>query len=172
MQREQRAAFIAHFGADELLFEDTKALGDAISGFLSHLLHEHRPASLDGRTLAETLREQGGLDLPLVAATVGESLEGAPSVGVIFDERDGISFLPGWREFLLYMNNASQDSKFVEFYLSTKEYGDLPFRRGATPARLARLLGVPEAPVDALLAPLKLSRRAAPSVLPGFEDWG
>jgi hypothetical protein len=172
VQREQRAAFIAHFGADELLFEDTKQLSDAISGFLSHLLHEHRPASLEGRTLAETLRDQGGLDLPLVAATVGETLTGAPSVGVIFDERDGISFLPGWREFLLYMNNASQESNFVDFYVRSKEYGDLPFRRGATPARLARHLGVPEAPLDALVAPLKLTRRASPSVLPGFEDWG
>lgn len=172
VQREQRAAFIAHFGADELLFDDSAQLSDAISGFLSHLLHEHRPASLDGRTLAETLRDQGGLDLPLVAATVGETLVGAPSVGVIFDERDGISFLPGWREFLLYMNNASQDAKFVEFYLRSREYGDLPFRRGATPGALARHLGVPEAPVAELLAPLQLRRRAAPSVLPGFEDWG
>ena len=33
-------------------------------------------------------------------------------------------------------------------------------------------LGVPEAPLAELLAPLKLTRRASPSVLPGFEDWG
>jgi hypothetical protein len=31
---------------------------------------------------------------------------------------------------------------------------------------------VPEAPMKELLAPLKLTRRASPSVLPGFEDWG
>jgi hypothetical protein len=170
-QREERAAFVAHFGADALVFDDSRAMERALAGFVSHLLNTHRFASLGGRTRAEAFREDKGEEPKLIRFALGPTLTGPGRPGVIYDDVEGVHFLPGLGEAWAHLRGEAEHPDVVRAYLDDPGVTALPFRRAGATAALARLLGVADAAVDTLLAPHKeIGRRAAPSVLPGFED--
>lgn len=174
-QREEREAFVAHFGADLVVFNSATAMEAALPHFAHFLLNEHRPASLGGRTRAETARLRrttGNASEPTaLSLRLGETLRGPGRPGAIFDEVEGIHFLPALGEFLDHLSGRADHSDVVRAYLDDPGVTALPFLRSGSTAHLATLLGVTDAPISELLAPHKnVDGRAIPSVLPGLDD--
>ena len=167
-QREERLAWVAHFGTDERVFADARALEAELVHFVNHLLNHHR---FDGRTRAESHREAKGEEPKVVQFALGPTLTGPGRPGVIFDEIEGVHFLPGYGEFAAHLRGDAEFPDVVRAYLDDPGVTTLPFRRVGATRALADLLGVANAPMHVILAPWKdLSRRASPSVLPGFDD--
>lgn len=170
-QREERAAFVAHFGADTAIFADARDMERRLATFVSYLLNEHRYPSLGGATRAEAFRRVKGEEPKLVQLAIGPTLTGPGRPGAIYDEVEGIHFLPALGEFAATMRGEAWHPGIVRAYLEDPGVTTLPFRRFARPDVLARILDVPETTLDALLAPHKdVTRRTSPSVLPGLED--
>jgi hypothetical protein len=172
-QREERAAWIAHFGADQVVFRDSADLEARLAGFVNVLLNHQRFDSLGGRTRAEEHHVARGDDPVVVQFALGPTLTGPGRHGVVFDECEGVHFLPRLGEVLDHLAGVEHHPDDVRAYLDDPGISWLPFTRaGPTAARpLAALLGVAEGPLeDLLLARKGPPRRAAPSVLPGFED--
>jgi len=170
LQREQRAAFVSFFGADEQVFDDGDALAEAMNRFLRFLLFEDRPARLAGMTPAEAL-QQRGRDPWAVRVELGPSLLESARVGVIFDEVDGVHFLPRWGDVRDHLRGVAAHPEAARAYLDEPGIGALPFRRAGATGPLAALLEVDEAPLEALLrAAGKGPGRASPSLLAGYDD--
>jgi hypothetical protein len=171
-QREEREAWIAHFGADELLFDDPRDMERRLAAFMSHLNNEHVFPSLGGRTRAEAFRVAKGSEPTIVQLTLGATLTGPGRPGAIYDEVEGIHFLPAYGEARAHLRGEAPHPGVVTMYLDDPGITRLPFRRVGETAALARLLGLPEeTPLDTLLDPYKPSGvRALPSVLPNLED--
>ncbi|MFZ5480560.1 MAG: hypothetical protein ACOZNI_27605 [Myxococcota bacterium] len=170
-QREERAAFVAHFGADAVVFADAREMERRVAAFVSHLLNTHRFGSLGDRTRAEAFREAKGEEPKVVQIQLGPTLTGPGRHGVVYDDVEGVHFLPRLGDGWAHLRGEAEFPDVVRAWLDDPGVTALPFRRAGATAALARFLGVPDAPLDELLAPRKdLSRRASPSVLPGFED--
>lgn len=170
-QREERAAFLAHFGADEVVFADAADLERRLAVFVNYLLNEHTFPSLGGRTRANAFRAAKGEDPKVIGVALGPSLTGPGRPGAIYDEVEGVHFLPAYGELRAHLRGEAAHPDVVRAYLDDPGITALPFRRAGRTDALARFLGRADATVEALLAPHKdLGRRAAPSVLPGFED--
>ncbi|MCB9791888.1 MAG: hypothetical protein H6741_04100 [Alphaproteobacteria bacterium] len=167
VQREQRQVFVDCHGADLLIFEQPDALAEAMRRFMQRLLLEARLPSLGGRTHAELRAQDQGLSVPAVDVRLGEGLRG--EVGVIFDEVEGLHFLPRLGEFMSYMNNELQHDEIIHLYANDPGVSRLPFRRAGAPERLAQALSVPPGPLEELLDLIKPRTRASPSLMPGFE---
>ncbi|MDP2316734.1 MAG: hypothetical protein Q8P41_27815 [Pseudomonadota bacterium] len=171
-QREERAAWIAHFGQDELVFLDAKDMERRLAPFVSYLNNEHAFPSLGGRTRAEAFRANKGADPTIMQLQLGPTLTGPGRPGAIYDEVEGVHFLPAYGELLAHLRGEAEHPEVLRFYLDDPGITRLPFRRAGRHESLARSLGRPEdEPLDLLLAPYKPpGGRAAPSVLPGLED--
>ena len=168
-QREQRAIFIDHFGEDCLIFDEPGELVRALEGFLQHLEYEAALPSLGGKTRAQVLRERGEQPFA-IRIEAGPSLAGSRRVGVLYDAIEGVHLLPAYGDFLDHLRGEGEHPQVVRAYLEDPGISALPFRRAGGSARLAALLGLPEAPLEELLAPYKdLDARAAPSLLAGLE---
>lgn len=170
-QREERAAFVAFFGADEVIFPDAAAMEEALPRFVHFLINEHAVPSLGGRTRAAAHRESKGSEPSIVQFRLGETLTGPGRPGAIYDEVEGIHFLPRLGELYDHLRGVADAPDVVRLYLDDPGITALPFRRAGRTEALARLLGVDDAPLDTLLAPYKeLHARRLPSVLPGLDD--
>jgi len=171
-QREERAAWIAHFGTDELVFDDPRDMERRLAVFMSYLNNEHPFPSLSGRTRAEAFRVEKGSEPTLVQLTLGATLTGPGRPGAIYDEVEGIHFLPALGEARAHLRGESPHPGVIMMYLDDPGITRLPFRRVGRADALARLLGRPEnTPLDVLLDPFKpAGTRAMPSVLPSLED--
>lgn len=170
-QREERAAFVAHFGADEVVFADAADLEGRLAVFVNYLLNEHPFPSLGGRTRANTFRAAKGEDPKVIGFALGPTLTGPGRPGAIYDEVEGVHFLPAYGEVRAHLRGEAHHPDIVRAYLEDPGITALPFRRAGRTDALARLLRRDDATLEDLLAPHKdLARRAAPSVLPGFED--
>ncbi len=175
-QREERAAWIAHFGADEVVFADAADLERRLARFVSYLHNEHVFASLGGKSRAEAHRVEKGADPVIVQFALGPTLTGPGRPGAIYDEIEGIHFLPAYGELGAHLRGEGEHPDVVRAYLDDPGITRLPFRRALAAAggaaRLAALLEQPrDTPLEALLDPWKpADRRHAPSVLPGFDD--
>lgn len=168
--REERDAFVTFFGADEQLFADADALGEALARFVHHLHHEHPFPSLGGRTRARAWRMEKGDEPTIVRFELGESLRGPGRPGAIYDPVEGIHFLPSYGEFLAHLRGDGDHPDVVAWYLDDPGITSLPFRRAGRTDRLAALLGRPDAPLEALLDGVKPLEPGPPSVLPSLED--
>ena len=169
-QREQRQAFLAFFGGDQLLFPNTLEMEQHLNGFLEHLLHRYLPPGLGGRTFAEDHQLTTGEPAVQVKVELSPSLLQAGAVGVLYDATEGIHFLPAFDAFVDHLQGRAEHPEVVRRYLQDPGISALPFLRVGGADRLAELLGVPMAPMAELLAPHKaMEPRPAPSVLPHFD---
>lgn len=169
-QREERALFVEFFGQDQVVFDDPDAMAAALAPFVSWLFHEARPPSLGGRTRAQAHRAERGEEPHIVQFALGPSLTGPGRHGVIYDEVEGVHFLPRLGELWSHLRGEASHPEVLRLYLDEPGITALPFRRAGATAALAAFLGRPDAPLDELLAPHKpLGRRVTPSVLPGYE---
>lgn len=91
MQRENRDAFIAFFGAD-LVVVPGHELAERMRAFHEYEMFGQRDA--EGTTAADRAKKQYGVEPAIPAFDVPDELSQAESVGLIFDEVDGLSFLP------------------------------------------------------------------------------
>lgn len=171
-QREERAAWVAHFGTDALVFDDAADMERRLARFVSYLNNEHRFPSLGGRTRAEAHRAAKGADPVVVQFALGPTLTGPGRPGAIYDAVEGIHFLPGYGEVAAHLRGEADHPDLVRAYLEDPGITRLPFRRVGRAEALAALLGAPaDTPLEALLDPWKpADRRHPPSVLPGFDD--
>ncbi len=170
-QREERATWIAHFGADLVVFDDADAMAAGLSAFVNVLLNGTRFESLGGRTRAEAFRAAKGEEPAVIQFALGGDLSGPGRHGAIYDDHEGIHVLPRLGDFLAHLRGESHHPEVVRAYLDDPGVTWLPFRRAGATRALAEVLGAPDATLEALLLPVKgPPRRAAPSVLPGFED--
>jgi len=171
-QREERAAWIAHFGTDEVVFDDAADMDRRLARFVSYLNNEHPFPSLEGRTRAAAHRAVKGADPVIVQFALGPTLTGPGRHGAIYDQVEGIHFLPGFGEVAAHLRGEAEHPALVRAYLGDPGITRLPFRRVGRAEHLAALLGRPaDESLEILLDPWKNpDLRAAPSVLPGFDD--
>lgn len=151
-QREERAAFVEHFGSDEVVFPDADALETALVRFVDFLLHRHAVPSLGGRTRAEAWRTEKGSEPAIVQWRLGDSLRGPGRPGAIYDVVEGIHFLPAYGEFRDHVAGVAEHPELYAAYLDDPGITDLPFRRAGRPGTKPR------------------EGRPTPSVLPGIAD--
>ncbi len=169
VQREQQAAFARWFGADEVLFDGPRAMREGLNAFFHHLLYEDRPPSLGGQSRAERFGAGGEAPFAL-QVELGPSLDDGGRPGIIFDAAEGVHMLPSLGEFYAHLRGEAAHPEVVRLYLEEPGISALPFRRAGATAALAALLGRPDGPLEALLAPHKpLDARAAPSLLAELE---
>lgn len=171
-QREERAAWIAHFGADEIVFESARDLELRLAAFVAWLTNEHEFPSLGGRTRAAAHRAVKGGDPAVIELRLGPTLTGPGRPGVIYDEVEGVHLLPGYGEVRAHLRGEEEHGDLVRAWLEDPGITRLPFRRAGGADRLARLLGRPDGePLEVLLDAWKPAGvRAAPSVLPSLDD--
>jgi hypothetical protein len=94
LQREDREAFIQFFGADEVVLPG-RDLGERMRELLRFKVFEFR--GQDGKTAAERHRKLHGEDPALPEGPVlPEELSEFEMVGLVYDERDGLSILPDY----------------------------------------------------------------------------
>ncbi len=176
-QREERDVWIAHFGADLVVFDSADDMERRLARFISVLFNEARFPSLGGRTRHEVERAQKGDEPKVVQFSLGPTLRGPGRHGAIYDAVEGIHFLPALGEFLDHLGGRGTHTDVVRTYLDDPGITLLPFRRaaevheGAT-ARVAALLSAAVAArIEDIIVGIKgNARRAEPSVLPGFDD--
>jgi hypothetical protein len=89
-QREERAAFMAFFGSDVIVVPG-RDVPERLRAYHHFLMYELRDA--DGQTAADRARQTYGTTPPLPAIDLPAEVVAAESVGVIFDEIDGMNFL-------------------------------------------------------------------------------
>lgn len=171
-QREERAAWIAHFGVDEIVFADAADMDRRLAQFVSYVNNEHAFPSLGGRTRAAAHRSVKGDEPVIVQFALGPSLTGPGRPGAIYDTTEGVHFLPAYGEFIAHLRGDADHPDLVRAWLDDPGITRLPFRRAGGGPRLAALVGRPaDEPLERLLDPYKpADRRHAPSVLPGFDD--
>lgn len=157
-QREERAAFVAWFGADLMEFESAEAMERALAPFVSNLENTWRFTSLGGRTRSESRRAAKGGDPVVVQFTLGPTLTGPGRPAVVYDPVEGVHFLPQFGELREHLGGTSAFPEVLEHYLTDPGYTRLPFDR----------LGAPE--LAERIEAVRPRGRVTPSVLPGFED--
>lgn len=152
-QREEHAAFVAHFGVERRVFPDADALARELARFMSFLGNEWVFPSLGG-TRAAAHRASKGDEPQVVQVQLGESLRGPGRPGILYDRVHGVHFLPQYGELLDHLAGAGHFPEALALYL------DEP----GLPA-----LALDTAPPD-VRARKPAPRRATPSVLPGWDD--
>ncbi len=103
IQREDRAAFVALFGGDTVVVPGSEVL-EVVRRFRRFQTFEWRGE--DGRTVAEQVAAETGtapdpaaLDADFtadLAADIGAAMQQAETVGIVYDEIDGLHFFPDY----------------------------------------------------------------------------
>jgi hypothetical protein len=125
--RADRAAFIEFFGGDELVLPPAEA-EERIDAY-----HRHRQqAALAALPKRRKPRNGVGADLP--AFEFPAELADADTIGVIYDETDGLNFYPdyGMLRDLFADPALAADGRYSDVlrgYLGSDSIGPLPFRR-------------------------------------------
>ena len=114
-QRRQRDAFVAWFGSDTLVVDDGPALLDALNPFLASL-----PAA----------DEAGAYTLQL---ELGETLENARGIGMVFDEEEGVQIWPGFAALRDHLHGTAEHAHVLTTFLADEAVTALPFRRLGRP---------------------------------------
>jgi len=170
-QREERDAFVALFGDDLVVWPDPAAFDEALGRLADHLHEVHRYPSLDGRTRAEAWRALHGADPARVGFSPGPSLSAPGRHAMVYDPVEGVHFLPAYGELLAHLRAEAEHPEVLAAYLEDPGLGTLPFRRaGMTPVLRAALGARDDGDAWTRLDARKPRGRAAPSVLPSFED--
>ena len=142
VQREERGHFIAFFGADQVVIPG-RELAKRMRAYSHFRIYEVRDA--EGKTAAEVAMEKYG-SAPDFALPLGRDLIKAKTVGVIFDEVEGLNlFLDFGLLEETFANPAlaadRKHRKLVLDYLKDEEVSPLPLRRLAErdPARASQV---------------------------------
>lgn len=90
LQREERRHFIAFFGSD-LVVLPGRELADQMRAYADFRMHEVRDA--EGRSAAERAKETYGVAPPVLDFGLPAELGEAETVGVVYDEIEGLNFL-------------------------------------------------------------------------------
>lgn len=169
-QREERDAWLAFFGSDEVVFEHAADLERRLAAFVRYLFEEHPFASLGGQTRAATWQASQGKEPVAVEYQLGPTLQGPGRPAVIYDPVAGAVFLPAFGEFRDHLRGHAEHPDVVRLYVEEPEISLVPFERAGGAERLAEFLGVPTASFRDLLRPYKdVDRRAIPGLLPGGD---
>ena len=169
--REEREAWIAYFGSEEVVFSGPEQLSEAMSGLVNHLFNVWTFASLGGQTRAAARRSRTGRDPEIIQFQLGGVLAGPGRHAAIYDAVEGIHFLPSFGELRAHLRGEEQHPQLLREYLDDPHIGLLPFKRLGETKVLAAQLGRPEAPVEELLAGIKApAPRWTIHLLPGMED--
>jgi len=167
-QREQRMAFLEFFGTDMVLFESTEVAARQIDGFYQHLLSRFRPPSLAGETYLEEYLAAGTKGPTEHRLELDQMLGQCSSIAVIYDQTEGLHFLPDFKYFKDTVEGVLEPGEIVKDYLSDPGVTGLPFRRTQCLAYLRSHLDLPSAGLDEILALHKPQpSRCSPSLLPG-----
>jgi hypothetical protein len=143
LQRKERALFIDFFGSDLVVVPGHEA-NDRVRAFRDFQMHEARDS--DGKSPADRWREQYGTEPAELDFSLPPALTEAETVGMIYDEEDGMSFWPDLG--LLDEAFANPDlvatgkhRREVLDYLSSPGISPVPLRRLAErdPARASRV---------------------------------
>jgi hypothetical protein len=124
--REDRAGFVEFFGGDELVLPPGEA-----AERLSTYYRRHQEAAL-ARRPGRRPRNPPGLDVP--AFEFPPALDEADTIGVIFDEIDGLNFYPdyGMLRDLFADPALAADKRYADVlrgYLRSETIAPLPLRR-------------------------------------------
>ncbi len=166
-QREQQSAFVSHFGASLVVFDDGATLQRELESFLGWLHHGFQPPSLGGSTWAEDWETQMGSPALQVQVELAPNLSGCSSVGVVFDDAEGIHFLPDFKEFQKDLQKTEGPRKRLDAYLADPGINALPFRVVDSTEALQRALNLPGRSLEELLHHAKpRPPRLAPSLFP------
>ena len=151
--REERDAWMAFFGSDEVTFSGPREMEERLAGLVSHLFNVWPFPSLGGRTRSEARRALKG-DIPeIVQFKLGGVLAGPGQHGAIYDAIEGIQFLPHYGEFQAHLRREASYPEILQDYLENPEITALPFlRNGCLDSGKGR------------------GPRWQPAVLPGMED--
>ena len=125
--RADRAAFVEFFGSDELILPPAEA-EERINGFYRH----RQEAALAARPAHRRPPNIPGVDVP--AFELPPELADAETIGVIYDEMDGLNFYNeyGMLRDLFADPALASDKRYVDVlrgYLRAETIGPLPFRR-------------------------------------------
>ena len=128
--RADRAAFVEYFGCDELVLPPAEA-EERINAFYRH----RQEAALAGRPTRPRPPNIPGVDVP--AFQLPPELADAGTIGVIYDEIDGLNFYNdyGMLRDLFADPALASDKRYADVldgYLRAETIGPLPFRRLAT----------------------------------------
>jgi hypothetical protein len=169
--REEREAWVAYFGKEEVTFSGPEHLSEAMSGMVNHLFNVWPFVSLGGLTRAAARRNRTGRDPEIIQFQLGGVLAGPGRHAAIYDAVEGIHFLPSFGELRAHLRGEEHHPQLLREYLEDPHIGLLPFKRLGETAALARVLGRPEAPVEELLAGIKTpAARWTIHLLPGMDD--
>ncbi len=91
LQRENQAAFVTFFGSDMIVVPG-RELAERMQAFHHYELYGQQDAS--GTTAAERAREKYGVEPVVPVLELPDELIQSETVGLIYDEIDGLSFLP------------------------------------------------------------------------------
>jgi hypothetical protein len=181
LQRKERESFVDFFGADLVVLAGHE-LVERMQAFMHFRTHEVRDA--EGKSIADRARAEYGTEPPAVDLQLPPDLTEAETVGVIYDELDGLNF---YRDFALLeaafanpeLASKRRHRQALLGYLKEPSVSPLPFHRLAerSPERASRvfaqLLKRPgfswERDGDALLRHYKASyfeKPVLPSVTP------
>jgi hypothetical protein len=125
--RENRAEFVEFFGGDEVVLPPAEA-EERINAYYRH----HQEAVLARQPARRRPRNLPGLDVP--AFVLPPSLADADTIGIIFDETDGLNFYPDYGMLRdLFGNQAlAADKRYADAlrgYLQSETIAPLPLRR-------------------------------------------
>ena len=125
--RAERAAFVEFFGCDELVLSPAEA-EERINAFYRH----RQEAALAARSARRRPPDIPGVDVP--AFELPPELADAETVGVIYDEIDGLNFYNeyGMLRDLFADPALASDKRYADVlrgYLRAETIGPLPFRR-------------------------------------------
>lgn len=128
--RENRAEFVEFFGSDEVVLPPYEA-----EERLNAHYRRHQEAALAGRPGQPRPRNLPGLDVP--AFVLPADLADADTIGIIFDETDGLNFFPEYGRLRdLFANPAlAANQRYAEVlrgYLGSETIPPLPLERLAS----------------------------------------
>jgi hypothetical protein len=128
--REDRAEFVEFFGGDEVVLPPGEA-----EERLNAYYRQHQEAALARRAAQRRPRNLPGLDVP--AFEVPPGLADVDTIGIIFDETDGLNFYPdyGLLRDLFADPSLAADQRYADVlrgYLRSETIAPLPLQRLAT----------------------------------------
>jgi hypothetical protein len=90
LQREERESFITFFGADLVVLAGHE-LAARMRAYMDYRMYEERGA--DGQSAAERAQREYGVVPPMPELPLPGDLQATETVGVLYDEVDGLNFL-------------------------------------------------------------------------------